>query len=145
MIASGGGCLPLTDARTSSNDDTIAVLKPACSRAALVRTAGSKSSVVIKTRSAMGVRCVRRGACGVRRVGAGDQLDGMIQEAVEYRQSFLHAIRGTREIDDQRFPTRAGATTRQPGTWKRRARRGAQGFRDPFSFALEDCRGGFGG
>src|SRR5258706_10180958 len=94
------GSLPLTAWRTSSSEDTVAVSKPACSRLALTRTACSRSSVVIKTRSAMLVRGAR---CAVRGVGAAEEIDGVIEELLQHGQAFFHSVRRTRQIHDQRL------------------------------------------
>src|SRR5258706_13875562 len=91
------GSLPLTAWRTSSSEDTVAVSKPACSRLALTRTACSRSSVVMRTRSAMS------------RLRAGDQIHGVIEELGQHRQPFLHSIRRAGEIDDQGLAASTGA------------------------------------
>ncbi|PYP71990.1 MAG: hypothetical protein DMD36_02895 [Gemmatimonadetes bacterium] len=54
MITMQSGELPAAR-RTSSNDAVIVVWKPAASRLALTRTACSRSSVVISTRSGIAV------------------------------------------------------------------------------------------
>src|ERR1700704_1359767 len=148
MMASGSrlpapGSRPLTAERTSSSEETMAVSNPACSSAAFTRTACSRSSVVMRTRSAMDVCDVRRVACGVCRVIAGDEVDGMIEELLEHRQSLFHTIRRAGEIDDQGFAPRARAAARQPGTGKAGPGRGPQRFGDSLGLTLQDRRSGF--
>src|SRR6267378_1746056 len=145
MIASGGGCFPRTAWRTSSSEETIAVSNPACSSAAFTRTACSRSSVVIRTLSAMSVRrvFVRRTSCVVRGVRAAEQIDGVPEERGEDRQSFFHTVGRTWQVDDQRLPSRTGAAAREPGTREPGARSGANGLRDPLGLTLENRGGGF--
>src|SRR5437763_7387390 len=107
-----------TAARTTTSEETIAVSRRACSSAALMRTACSKSSVVIRTRSGMDVCHVRRVACGVCRVSAADEIYGMIEKPLEHSQTFLHTVSGAGEIDDQRLGARSGAAAREPGARK---------------------------
>src|ERR1700704_4482432 len=143
MMASGSrlpapGSRPLTAERTSSSEETMAVSNPACSSAAFTRTACSRSSVVMRTRSAMDVCDVRRVACGVCRVIAGDEVDGMIEELLEHCQSLFHTIRRAGEIDDQRLASRTCASAREPGAGEAWAGRGTQRFGDALRFTLED-------
>src|SRR5688572_11306597 len=126
------GWPPRTDCLTSSNEDTMAVSNRACSSAAFTRTACSRSSVVIRTRSAMA------------RYPA-QQIHGMIEELAEYGQSFLHSVRRAREIDDQSLPACPGTAARQPRAGEAGSRSGAKSLGDAFGFALEHGGRGFGG
>src|SRR3954468_7018095 len=141
MIASGGGWRPRTAWRTSSSEETIAGSKPACSRFALMRTACSRSSMVMRTRSAMNVR---RAWCVVRGVRAGEQIHGVIEELLQHRQAVFHAVRRAGKIDDQRLAARSGAAAGEPGAGKAGSRRGADRFGDAGGFALEHGGGCFG-
>src|SRR5882762_3442245 len=139
MIASGGGCFPRTAWRTSSSEETIAVSNPACSSAAFTRTACSRSSVVIRTLSAMrsGVRCLVPG------VSAAYEIHGVVEELLEYGEPFFHAVGRAGEIDDQRLAPRARAAAREPGTGKAGAGRSADSFGDAPCLTLENRSGGF--
>src|SRR6266576_2649711 len=126
---------PLTAWRTSSSEETMAVSKPDCSSVALTRTACSKSSVVMRTLSAMYVRGVR----------AAQQVDGMIEEFSQHGQAFLHTVRGAWKIHDESLAAGPGAAAGEPGAGEAGAGGRANRFGNTFGFALENRGGRFGG
>src|SRR5438034_1273119 len=138
-MQSGGAAPVPTTRRTSSNDEASVVWKPAVSRWALTRTACSRSSVVIKTRSAISYQP------SVGHPLAVYQLDGVIQEALQDSQPIRHSARRAGEVHDQRLPPRARDPTGEPGAGKVGRGGGAQRLGDPGGSALEHGLRGLGG
>src|SRR3989475_1531716 len=129
---SGTGSRRTTAWRASSADVASAVSNPADSSWALIRTACSRSPVVINTRSAISPQP------SVCDLVAGHQLHRVVDEPCEYGQAVLHAAGGAGQIDDQGLAARARDAPRQPGAGKRRRRPHPQRLPDARRRPLQD-------
>src|SRR3989454_521223 len=118
--------------RASSTDVASAVSNPADSSWALIRTACSRSPVVITTRSAISRQP------SVCDLVAGHQLHGVVDEPFEYGQAVLHAGGGAGQIDDQSLGARARDAPRKPGVGERAPRAHPQRLRDAGRHPLHD-------
>src|SRR5437667_2454189 len=118
--------------RASSTDVASAVSNPADSSWALIRTACSRSPVVLTTPSAI---ILQPSVCDLV---AGHQLHGVVDESFEYGQPVLHAGGGAGQIDDQGIGARARDAPRQPGVGERGRRAHPQRLRDAGRGPLQD-------